>query len=650
MLEKFYISCGRENHWALTDTTRAKRIIYLKDEYEKFWQKIKRHENFALPRYGDGERALMVGREVKAQEGWSASGEGVTPLGKALNESIKIDAPNFYYGVSCPCCDSAAYYWYLQNVTSSNITFANIWLNANFKAFKKDFQNLKRDAVLITNWRGEGKKYGKLNIKKHYTVSDDCVKFYEEECTDLINQIIADFGQEKNLLYVISAGPLSCVIIAALFKNNPDNCYVDFGSATDLMTHEKVTRPYMVDGTAYAKQSCWMFDRKKISTDVDVVLTCYKRPQVLRQQLEAIKNQTLAPKRIFLYQDGIDGYYKIDLNEKILDEFDAYKIAETNGGVWKRFEFANEIAESPYVCLFDDDTIPGERWLENCHMNMMQNRGVYGTNGVLMLKPEEYPRRFLKAGWHKPNAKTCAVDLVGHSWFFEKKYLDWMLAKPWHDKYKLVAEDMTLSVAAAEHGFDTYVPQHSANILSLWGSIPDFGWKYGRDEAAISISPANLQAMQEAVKEIRSSGWKCLLEKNPVYRNEFLSILGQDTLPTEKKQAPDDKAAVKLQILRNAAMKLLPFFGRRPPIFLGEGKFAPFIKKIFALQDTEYHILEDENLNIDANRLVGMLRQGAVHVFVTSVYDKLKPFLEQLGLHEGVDFIDGRELLAVVLD
>ena len=43
MLEKFYITCEEENHWTLTDAARADdKIIFLKDEYEKFWQKILR--------------------------------------------------------------------------------------------------------------------------------------------------------------------------------------------------------------------------------------------------------------------------------------------------------------------------------------------------------------------------------------------------------------------------------------------------------------------------------------------------------------------------------------------------------------------------------------------------------------------------------
>ena len=77
MLEKFYIACNAENHWTLDATRADDKIIFLKDEYEKFWQKILRGENFALPRYGDGERALMLGRAFRAQEGWNVSGGGL---------------------------------------------------------------------------------------------------------------------------------------------------------------------------------------------------------------------------------------------------------------------------------------------------------------------------------------------------------------------------------------------------------------------------------------------------------------------------------------------------------------------------------------------------------------------------------------------
>lgn len=400
------------------------------------------------------------------------------------------------------------------------------------------------------------------------------------------------------------------------------------------MTHGKTTRPYMTEGNPYAKQNCWMFDRKKISIDVDVVMTCYKRPQVLTQQLAAIKNQTLAPSRLFLYQDGIDGYYKIELNDRILSEFDACKISAKNCGVWKRFEFAEEIAKSPYVCLFDDDTIPGARWFENCHMNMMQIRGVYGTNGVLLKTIEGYPRDYFNAGWYKPNKKTCAVDFVGHSWFVEREALTWMLAKPWRGKYKLVAEDMTLSVAASEHGVGTYTPQHPKQIPSLWGSLPNFGLKYGTNEVAISINPANLNAMTAAIKEIRASGWKHLLEKNPGYLEEFFGAREQ--------QPPSSGKKALAQLFK------LPLPGKKFSIFLGEQKYSASVCKLFGLSQANYKVFVDEKNQIDIGKLFSFTRRDSVHVFFTDAYELLKPYLEKAGMKTEIDFADGRGLVAAL--
>lgn len=214
-----------------------------------------------------------------------------------------------------------------------------------------------------------------------------------------------------------------------------------------------------------------------------------------------------------------------------------------------------------------------------------------------------------------------------------------MLAKSWSKKYKFVGEDMTISAAAKEHGFGTYVPQHPKKILSLWGSLPEFGWKYGMTEVAISVNPANSNKMREAFREIRASGWRCLLEVNPEYLQEFLSTL-------EQRQASPNLA----QVLKASVNQLLPFFGKKPPIFLGEKKYSPMIQKLFALQAEDYHVLENERDEIEIVRLFKTLRRGALHIFFTDFYEKHKSFLEQWGLREGVDFTDGRGLLVATMN
>ena len=377
-------------------------------------------------RYGDGERAIMCGESIVAQEGWKSTNY-ISKLGQDLLDSLKLISGNVFYGISCPCCDPRAYFWYSTKINSKNITFANLWVNANYKKFENKFLQLKRDTILIANYRAKDKQIGNLNIIKHYEVSDDCISFWESNGGgyDMIKEIQKDFGSQNNLLYAVSAGPMSEPIIAQLYQNNPNNCYIDFGSSIDKFIHQKQTRLYMDEKSIYANQKCQMNNPQNNNFDISVVLTAYKKPQNLRMQLEAIKNQSIKPKEILLFQDGIAQEYKIKFDDELLKEFDTIKICDKNYGVWERFNFAKKNAKSEYICIFDDDTIPGSRWLENCLTQMCIQEGLYGTIGIVLLNAENYPFKnnydYFRVGWDGNLDRTAKVDFVGHSWFLKTR-------------------------------------------------------------------------------------------------------------------------------------------------------------------------------------------------------------------------------------
>ena len=440
----------------------------------------------------------------------------------------------------------------------------------------------------------------------------------------MIQKIISEVGHEKNLLFAVSAGPLSELIIKALYENNPDNCYIDFGSALDLITHGQSRASYVQSNSPTSKLNCWMFAPDKISIDVDVLLSAYKRPHVLAQQFEAVKNQTLKPRRIFLYQDAVKaGENKIVLDEKILSQLDGYEIANENGGVWKRFEYAAEKTLSPYVCLFDDDTIPGNRWLENCHMHAAQVEGIYGANCMVVRDIDRSKGKDFPVGWRNPNEKTFEVDYVGHSWFIKREYLNWMLELPYKNRYKYSGEDMCISYACLEHGVKTYAPMHPKEIISLWGSIPKYGNQYGTDKAALCLNPVNENEKQLALIEMHNDGWKLLFERNPAYVEELVKIFVQ---PVTHKRLTEN---VKI---------LFKFLGKKPPAFIGDENYSQLVKDLFELVDVEYTPISDKNnvLNV---------RPYAFNIFFTDDYPQLKNFLETLGLKENEHFIDGRFFL-----
>ena len=499
--------------------------IMLDKEFDKFWAKIENNENFAFIRNGDGERIIMMGMPVVAQEGWQ-SPNYITKLGKDLFQSLMIQDKNVYVGISCPCCDSAAYYWYSSRIPSKNLTFANLWVNINYPKFKEKFPTLKRDAILIANYRAKGHKIGNLNIIQHYEIDDDCISFWENQAPVMLDRIKKEYGDKNGLLYVVSAGPMSGPIIAELYKNNPNNCYVDFGSAIDIYYREKVSRPYMIKGNVYAERNCWMYNPQTTNFDVSVVLNVYKKPvECLKKQLAAIENQTLKPREILLYQDGTADSNVIP--DELKSRCDIVELSNTNKGVWARFDFAKRKAQSEYVCIFDDDTIPGSRWLENCHYEMMKQEGIYGTIGIVAKNMKNYPwRDFYRVGWDGNLNNTVEVDFVGHSWFLKKDWLRDMFTAPKAvQDLKYVGEDMSLSYTLYKNRkIKTFVPPHPKNDKALWGADPDDACKYGENRSALSMNSANLKLMQEAANILLEEGWQALEQRNPLYAKKFIKL------------------------------------------------------------------------------------------------------------------------------
>lgn len=462
--------------------------IYLDKEFDKYWKKIENGENFVLLRYGDGERAIMCGEKVKAQEGWESTNY-VSELGKALLDTLDSDDNRVVYGISCPCCDPKAYFWYYTRIKNKNKTFANLWVNSNYQNFITKFDKLKRDAILIANHNAHGKKIGNLNILKHYEIGDDCISFWKHDAQKLIRQIKQDFGTRKDLLYVVSAGPMSEPIIMDLFRNNPDNCYIDFGSSIDKYIHNKQTRPYMDSHTSYAKQCCQMDNPETTNFDVSVVLSAYKRIENLPLQLDAIKKQTLKPQKILLFQDGIANGEQVKIPDDVKQQIDVVQVSKTNQGVWARFDFARKNVKTKYVCMFDDDTIPGARWLENCMTEMQKREGLYGTIGILCNMPKYTYESHIRIGWANPNDKTAMVDFVGHSWFLKTEWLNYLFDNTDElQAYKICGEDMTLSQKLQEHNIPTFVPPHPKKCTALWGSLAEYSNKFGGDKNSLFVN------------------------------------------------------------------------------------------------------------------------------------------------------------------
>jgi 2-polyprenyl-3-methyl-5-hydroxy-6-metoxy-1,4-benzoquinol methylase len=220
------------------------------------------------------------------------------------------------------------------------------------------------------------------------------------------------------------------------------------------------------------------FDNSNITAIVNV----FKREYVLEKQIEAIKNQSIPPKCIMIWNNGNN---KIDLTKYKNDPF--FKVFDNNynSGVWSRF-LIGQIANTEYIAIFDDDTIPGKNWFKNCLECMKKKEALYGTIGVIFNDANQYSIK-KRYGWdgsnNGNNIEPIPVDIVGHAWFFKKDWLSYFVREtPKVNEYFSVGEDMTFSFMLQKYAnIPTYVPPHPSHDLSMFGSIPHTAWRFGGD-------------------------------------------------------------------------------------------------------------------------------------------------------------------------
>lgn len=237
---------------------------------------------------------------------------------------------------------------------------------------------------------------------------------------------------------------------------------------------------------------------------ITVILNGYKRSSHFERQLNAIKSQTLRPKEIMLWQNKGEDF------DPLLTEKTTHANCSKNLGVWARFAFALN-ARTEYICIFDDDTIPGSKWLENCYNTIQTHDGLLGTIGVKFLDPNNYVSN-IRVGWDRPNEKTEVVDIVGHSWFFKREDLATFWRElPDLNHSPLVGEDMHFSYTLQKYtNKKTYVPPHPKSDVEMWGSKPDTAWSIGTDSAAISRDWSNMNTMNQAFIGYINKGFKLL--------------------------------------------------------------------------------------------------------------------------------------------
>lgn len=247
---------------------------------------------------------------------------------------------------------------------------------------------------------------------------------------------------------------------------------------------------------------------KYINNEITVILTVWKRHQNLQMQLEHLVNQTKKPYQIWIYQN--ESHFNIQLSTETKEEHKISVIQSKDINFKFHGRFALPLlCDTEYVAIFDDDTLPGPRWLENCLDTSRRNNCIVGANG-----------RTLKAGFEtvddqhvagcgdgRPVEAEKEVDLVGHCWFFKTEWAK----NIWLDRPYTWDNGEDIHLAAANQiygGIKCFVPRMPAQDRSLWGDLRPH---LGADEHATWKKADHGALRGEIVKYWCEKGWAPLV-------------------------------------------------------------------------------------------------------------------------------------------
>ena len=242
---------------------------------------------------------------------------------------------------------------------------------------------------------------------------------------------------------------------------------------------------------------------------VTCVMNAWGRPQAYPCQFNALKKQTVE-NEVLVWQNAHDASRK-DWKRDWFDEAQVtHAGCNRNLGVWSRFAYALN-ASTEFVCVFDDDIVPGSKWLEHCLETFQKHPGLLGGNGVIFHSLTNYNNR-TNYGWAFPNRYCTHVDIVGHAWFCRREWLGLFWSEmPDPTQPVIAGEDFHFSYMLQKHGIRTLVPQHRTNQPEKWSCRnPKQGKQFGRSPVALSKHPQHSRTIQQGLALYVKKGFRLI--------------------------------------------------------------------------------------------------------------------------------------------
>ncbi len=235
-----------------------------REHFSIFTDKIRKKENFAFARYSDGELYILQDKELKLDKGLIQIGEqkqmGVyepadfkhydpkqhSEFRDKLITAYKHRQSGYYKGITCSCCcGKKDFDWQveLHDGDDESLTWSNLWVNANYPLFIQYTLPLfyNRECVFVGHKDANITKFP-FFVKDFRVGYNAFINDYDK--IDEIRKWIKE-NNIKNHVFLFSASTFTNLAVYELFRDFPDNSYIDIGTCLTPMMNMPIERDYL---------------------------------------------------------------------------------------------------------------------------------------------------------------------------------------------------------------------------------------------------------------------------------------------------------------------------------------------------------------------------------------------------------------------
>jgi hypothetical protein len=231
-----------------------------KQDIVVFYNKLLSEENFSFSKYADGEWAVIQNHPVNNGEFWfDPNNSEDQKKRRYLIESFEYKNPQYYVGISCPCCQGNEIFEMMKcqsGQDEDHLTWANLFVNSNYQYYLNNIMRVYENRKIILYCHASSiLDYLPFRAERVFRIGRNAWNInwgMIEESKHFITS-----NKIKDHVFLFCCGPFGNILCHQLTQFCPDNTYLDIGSTLNpFLQSSGFDRHYYMGDNIFSRLTC----------------------------------------------------------------------------------------------------------------------------------------------------------------------------------------------------------------------------------------------------------------------------------------------------------------------------------------------------------------------------------------------------------